>query len=74
MESLFEPFIQADASTTKQYGGTGLGLSISRSFAQMMQSTLTAQSEPDQGSTFTLTLPQPKWEPATAPPITLEGS
>ncbi|MCB0017422.1 MAG: PAS domain S-box protein [Anaerolineales bacterium] len=75
MESLFEPFIQADASTTKQYGGTGLGLSISRSFAQMMQGTLTAQSEPDQGSIFTLTLPQPKWEPATAPPITQsEGS
>src|SRR5688500_15351946 len=54
---LFEPFTQADASTTREYGGTGLGLSITRKFCQMMGGDVTVQSEPARGSTFTIRLP-----------------
>lgn len=54
---LFRPFTQADASTTRKYGGTGLGLTISRHFCRMMGGDITVQSEPGQGSTFTVYLP-----------------
>ncbi|MBA3470078.1 MAG: ATP-binding protein [Herpetosiphonaceae bacterium] len=54
---LFQPFTQADASTTRTYGGTGLGLVISRSFCQMMGGDITAESVYAQGSTFTMRLP-----------------
>jgi signal transduction histidine kinase/CheY-like chemotaxis protein len=55
---LFEPFTQADSSTSRKYGGTGLGLVISRRFAQMMGGDIAVESQSDEGSTFTLTLPQ----------------
>lgn len=57
LERVFDPFSQADSSTTREYGGTGLGLSISRKFCELMGGTLTAQSEKGTGSTFTMKVP-----------------
>jgi signal transduction histidine kinase/DNA-binding NarL/FixJ family response regulator len=53
---LFQPFAQADSSTTRRYGGTGLGLSIVRRLAQIMGGDVAVTSEPDRGSRFTVTL------------------
>ncbi len=55
LESIFDNFTQADASTTRNYGGTGLGLGISRRLVESMNGRLTAVSSPGKGSTFCFT-------------------
>jgi signal transduction histidine kinase/putative methionine-R-sulfoxide reductase with GAF domain len=54
---LFEDFSQADATTAQRFGGTGLGLAITRKLARMMGGDVTVESEPGEGSTFTVRLP-----------------
>jgi len=56
LSRIFQPFAQADASTTRRFGGTGLGLAISRRLARMLGGDIVAQSSPGEGSAFTLSV------------------
>jgi PAS domain S-box-containing protein len=72
---IFDSFTQADSSTTRKYGGTGLGLTISKSLSELMEGSLSVESEAGRGSTFTLRLPleivnsEPQITSAYRPPL-----
>jgi len=55
--NVFQPFSQADPSMTRQYGGTGLGLAIAYRLCQIMNGSLIVESEPNEGTIFTVSLP-----------------
>jgi len=56
LETIFDKFVQADASINRKFGGTGLGLSITKTLTEIMGGNLSVESEVDKGSTFTITL------------------
>ncbi|MBT8334401.1 MAG: Hpt domain-containing protein [Deltaproteobacteria bacterium] len=57
LDLIFDPFVQADAKTTRRFGGTGLGLAISRKFARALDGDITVTSEPGTGSCFIVRIP-----------------
>jgi signal transduction histidine kinase len=54
---IFDPFTQADVTTTRRYGGTGLGLAIVSRFCHLMGGSVSVVSQPGKGSRFTVLLP-----------------
>jgi signal transduction histidine kinase/CheY-like chemotaxis protein len=57
LEKIFEPFVQADSSTSRKYGGTGLGTVISKQLAKLMGGEIKVKSELDKGSEFIIKIP-----------------
>ncbi len=80
---IFKPFVQAERLTTRQYGGTGLGLTICARLVALFGGTIEVNSTPNEGATFTVTLPlqahdgepvaRPAGEPALPPLLDLTG-
>jgi len=64
LETIWDAFAQAEASTTRRYGGTGLGLTITRRFTELLGGSVAVISQPGKGTTFTVRLPAPEPPPA----------
>ncbi len=75
LSRLFQPFVQAETSTTRRFGGTGLGLTISRQLIELMGGTINVVSSPGEGSrfTFTVRLAPPSETPMDAAPDGLDS-
>ena len=63
LDRIFEPFVQADSSTTRKYGGTGLGLPITKNIVELMGGTLRVESTPKVGSIFSFEISFPMVDP-----------
>jgi CheY-like chemotaxis protein len=72
-KNLFQEFAQADTSIARKYGGTGLGLAITHRFVQLMKGRIGVESQPGEGSIFTVYLPA-EVTPETVGPIQAEGN
>ncbi len=57
LAKIFRPFAQLDAGLARRHGGVGLGLALARRLAELHGGTIEVESEPDKGSTFTLSFP-----------------
>ncbi|HEX9011346.1 MAG TPA: response regulator [Holophagaceae bacterium] len=69
LERIFNEFIQAEETTSRQFEGTGLGLALSRKFCQMLGGDIRVESDVGRGSTFTILLPaEPPETPRASPP------
>jgi len=74
VERVFDPFTQAELTTTRRFGGTGLGLAICKRLVELLGGLITLRSEPGKGSSFVVTLPLEPVDPVPAAPgIDLSG-